>query len=147
MESKLAGEKAEAFYICSLSTRTIVYKGLVTSTQLDRYFKDLKDPLLKTGFAMVHSRFSTNTLGSWKLAHPYRYVSHNGEINTLRGNINWMVAREALLESPLFGEDIKKLFPTITPNASDTASFDNLFELLVLAGRSLPHAMMMMIRN
>ena len=148
VESELAKgkeEALEAFYICSLSTKTIVYKGLVTGTQLDRYFRDLKDPLLQTGFAMVHSRFSTNTLGSWKLAHPYRYVSHNGEINTLRGNINWMVAREALLESPLFGKDIKKLFPTITPNASDTASFDNLFELLVLAGRSLPHAMMMMI--
>ena len=136
---------ADDFYISSLSSNTVVYKGLLTGTQVEHFYLDLKNPHMESGFAMVHSRFSTNTLGSWKLAHPYRYISHNGEINTLRGNINWMTARESLFSSPLFGDDVKKLFPIITPRASDTANFDNALELLVLGGRTLSHAMMMMI--
>ena len=138
-------KEADAFYISSLSSNTVVYKGLLTGTQVEHFYLDLKSPHMESGFAMVHSRFSTNTLGSWKLAHPYRYISHNGEINTLRGNINWMTARETLLASPLFGDDVKKLFPIITPRASDTANFDNALEMLVLGGRTLSHAMMMMI--
>lgn len=138
-------KRADDFYISSLSSNTVVYKGLLTGLQVEHFYLDLKNPHMESGFAMVHSRFSTNTLGSWKLAHPYRYISHNGEINTLRGNINWMTARESLFSSPLFGDDVKKLFPIITPRASDTANFDNALELLVLGGRTLSHAMMMMI--
>ena len=120
-------KEADAFYISSLSSNTVVYKGLLTGTQVEHFYLDLKNPYMESGFAMVHSRFSTNTLGSWKLAHPYRYISHNGEINTLRGNINWMTARETLLASPLFGDDVEKLFPIITPRASDTANFGQCF--------------------
>ena len=138
-------EDAESFYIPCLFTNRIVYKGLVMADQIPGFYKDLADPEIVTYFAMVHSRFSTNTLGSWKLAHPYRLLLHNGEINTLRGNINWMLARQAMFESPLFGEDMKKLFPIIGPGQSDTASIDNALELLLHTGRSLPHCMMMLV--
>ena len=113
--------------------------------QVDKYYPDLRDPDMDTALALVHSRFSTNTFPSWERSHPYRYIAHNGEINTLRGNINWMKARESLLQSDLFGADLKKIFPIVNTNGSDSAMFDNVFELLVMGGRSLPHAMMMMI--
>ena len=141
--STLAG--AEYWYVASLSMRTLVYKGMLTTEQVDNYFPDLKHPAMESAMALVHSRFSTNTFPSWERAHPYRYIAHNGEINTLRGNINWMHARQALFDSPLFGEDIKKILPIINPNGSDSSMFDNTLELLVLAGRPLAHAMMMMI--
>src|SRR5712691_3700594 len=133
------------FYISSLSFKTVVYKGMLLTTQLHEYFPDLLHPTMETALALVHSRFSTNTFPSWNRAHPYRYLAHNGEINTLRGNINWMHARQAMFESDLFGDDIKKILPVIRTYGSDSAMFDNSLELLVLAGRSLPHAMMMMI--
>jgi glutamate synthase (NADPH/NADH) large chain len=136
---------AETWYIPSLSFKTFVYKGMLTTEQLERYFPDLKHPAMETAIALVHSRFSTNTFPSWDRAHPYRYIAHNGEINTLRGNINWMHARQALFSSELFGEDIQKILPIINPNGSDSSMFDNTLELLVLAGRPLSHAMMMMI--
>jgi glutamate synthase (NADPH) large chain len=141
--STLAG--AEYWYIASLSMKTLVYKGMLTTEQVDAYFPDLKNPAMETALALVHSRFSTNTFPSWERAHPYRYLAHNGEINTLRGNINWMHARQALFASHLFGDDIKKILPIINPNGSDSSMFDNTLELLVLAGRPLSHAMMMMI--
>jgi glutamate synthase (ferredoxin) len=133
------------WYLPSLSHKTIVYKGMLLTEQLPEYFLDLQNPAMETAMALVHSRFSTNTFPSWDRAHPYRYIAHNGEINTLRGNINWMHARQALFESELFGEDIKKILPIINPNGSDSAMFDNTLELLVLAGRPLAHAVMMMI--
>ncbi len=136
---------ANDFYICSLSSRTIVYKGLLVADQIEGFYHDLSHQSMVSAFALVHSRFSTNTLGTWKLAHPYRYLIHNGEINTLRGNINWMTAREKQFSSPLFGDDIDKIRPVVTPGQSDTATLDNAFELLLHTGRSLPHAMMMMI--
>ena len=138
-------EQAEDFYVACLSANRVVYKGLLMGTQLQGFYLDLQDPALVSSFALVHSRFSTNTLGSWKLAHPYRHICHNGEINTLRGNINWMVARQGSMASPLFGDDLPKLFPIITPGASDTASLDNAIEFLLHTGRSLPHVMMMLI--
>jgi glutamate synthase (NADPH/NADH) large chain len=141
--STLAG--AEYWYIASLSMKTLVYKGMLTTEQVDQYFPDLKNPLMETALALVHSRFSTNTFPSWERAHPYRYLAHNGEINTLRGNINWMHARQALFDSELFGDDVQKILPIINPNGSDSSMFDNTLELLVLAGRPLAHAMMMMI--
>jgi glutamate synthase domain-containing protein 2/glutamate synthase domain-containing protein 1/glutamate synthase domain-containing protein 3 len=134
-----------AFYIVSLSARTLIYKGMLTADQIAPTFPDLLDPDLESALALVHQRFSTNTFPSWPLAHPYRYVAHNGEINTLRGNINWMRAREGLMRSPLFGEDLKRILPVIREGGSDTATFDNVLELLVMAGRSLPHAILMMI--
>ena len=133
------------FYISSLSSTKVVYKGLLIAHQLERFYQDLNDKSMVTSFALIHSRFGTNTLGSWKLAHPYRYIIHNGEINTLRGNINWMAAREAALSSPLLGEQVGKLLPIVSPAQSDTATFDNVLELLLATGRSLPHALMMMI--
>jgi len=133
------------WYAASLSCRTLVYKGMLMPAQVAEYFPDLRDPDMQTALALVHSRFSTNTFPSWERAHPYRYIAHNGEINTLRGNINWMHARQALLESDLLGPDIKRILPIINTNGSDSAMFDNVFELLVMGGRSLPHAMMMMI--
>jgi glutamate synthase (NADPH/NADH) large chain len=136
---------AEYWYVVSLSHKTLVYKGMLTTNQLDAYFLDLQNPLMESAIALVHSRFSTNTFPSWDRAHPYRCIAHNGEINTLRGNINWMRAREALFESPLFGEDIKKIPPIVNPNGSDSSMFDNVLELMVLSGRSMPHAIMMMI--
>ena len=130
----------------SFSSRTIVYKGMLTAPQLLGYYPDLQDQRAKTALALVHSRFSTNTFPSWELAHPYRYIAHNGEINTLRGNVNWMRARESQLATELFGdEDLAKLLPIVRPGGSDSATFDNVLELLVLAGRSLPHAVMMMV--
>jgi glutamate synthase (NADPH) large chain len=134
---------AEYWYIASLSQKTLVYKGMLTTEQVDQYFPDLKHPAMESALALVHSRFSTNTFPSWERAHPYRYLAHNGEINTLRGNMNWMHARQALFSSELFGEDIKKILPIINPNGSDSSMFDNTLELLVLAGRPLSHAMMM----
>jgi glutamate synthase (ferredoxin) len=136
---------AESWYLCSLSFKTIVYKGMLLTEQLTQYFPDLIDETMETALALVHSRFSTNTFPSWDRAHPYRYLAHNGEINTLRGNINWMKAREAHFASDVFGEDMQKIPPIVNPNGSDSAMFDNVLELLVLAGRSLPHAIMMMI--
>ncbi|HSU54587.1 MAG TPA: glutamate synthase central domain-containing protein, partial [Candidatus Dormibacteraeota bacterium] len=135
----------EFFYVSSLSFKTLVYKGMLLTEQLSNYYPDLAHPAMESALALVHSRFSTNTFPSWNRAHPYRYMAHNGEINTLRGNINWMHARQALFESDLFGDDIKKLLPVICTDGSDSAMFDNCLELLVLAGRSLPHAIMMMI--
>ncbi len=134
-----------SWFMASLSARTVVYKGMLMPEQVDVYYPDLKDPDMVSALALVHSRFSTNTFPSWERSHPYRYIAHNGEINTLRGNVNWMHARQALLESPLFGEDLKKTFPIINPDGSDSAMFDNCLELLTLAGRPLPHAVMMMI--
>ncbi|MCX5678177.1 MAG: glutamate synthase large subunit [Candidatus Omnitrophica bacterium] len=133
------------FYITNLSSRTFSYKGLLMPNQVENFFPDLKSPLVKSAICLVHSRYSTNTFPTWDLSQPFRFLAHNGEINTLRGNINWMKAREKLLESELFGKDIKKLYPVIVPGGSDSATIDNVFELLVLSGRSLPHAMMMLI--
>ena len=133
------------FYISSLSFKTVVYKGMLLTTQLNTYYPDLTHPAMTSGLALVHSRFSTNTFPSWNRAHPNRYMAHNGEINTLRGNVNWMKARQAMFESELFGADMKKILPIINTDGSDSAMFDNCLELLTLAGRSLPHAIMMMI--
>src|SRR5262249_38269698 len=141
--SSLAQKKM--FYVPSLSYKTLIYKGMLNSDQVMPYYPDLNDPAVETALAMVHSRFSTNTFPNWARAHPYRYLSHNGEINTLRGNINWMHARQKMFTSKLFGDDIKKLLPIIDQSGSDSAMFDNALEMLVLTGRSLPHAMMMMI--
>ena len=133
------------WYVSTLSSRTLVYKGMLTTGQLESYYPDLSDPALETALALVHSRFSTNTLPIWDRSHPYRLLAHNGEINTLRGNINWMSARERRLGSALFGTDFAKVHPIINTNGSDSAMFDNCLELLVMAGRPLPHAVMMMI--
>ncbi|MGA7934337.1 MAG: glutamate synthase central domain-containing protein, partial [Kovacikia sp.] len=133
------------WYPTSISSRTIVYKGMLMPVQVGQYFLDLHDPDLDSALALVHSRFSTNTFPSWERSHPYRYIAHNGEINTLRGNINWMHARQSLFESELFGDDIQKIQPVINIDGSDSLIFDNALELLTLAGRSLPHAVMMMI--
>jgi glutamate synthase (NADPH/NADH) large chain len=132
-------------YFPSLSSRTITYKGMLTPDQLPEFFPDLVDERVDSAIALVHSRFSTNTFPSWPLAHPYRFIAHNGEINTIRGNKNWMAAREALLKSKVLPGSIRRLFPINTPEASDSASFDEVLELLHLAGRSLPHAVLMMI--
>ncbi|QRP48052.1 glutamate synthase large subunit [Amycolatopsis sp. FDAARGOS 1241] len=132
-------------YFPSLSSRTIVYKGMLTEDQVERFFLDLQDERVTSAIGLVHSRFSTNTFPSWPLAHPYRYVAHNGEINTLKGNRNWMDAREALLETDLIPGDLKRIYPIITRGASDSASFDEVLELLHLGGRSLPHSVLMMI--
>ncbi len=133
------------WYAPSMSCRTLVYKGMLTPHQVGAYFKDLRDEDMTSALGLVHSRFSTNTFPSWERSHPYRYIAHNGEINTLRGNINWMHARQSLFASELFGEDIHKIKPVINIDGSDSTIFDNTLELMVLAGRSLPHAMMMMI--
>ena len=129
----------------SFSSRTLVYKGMLTAPQLPRYFPDLRDPRVASRLALVHSRFSTNTFPSWELAHPYRMVAHNGEVNTLRGNVNWMRARESQLASDLFGDDLDKVIPVVREGGSDSAVFDNVLEMLVLSGRSIPHAVMMMV--
>jgi glutamate synthase (NADPH) large chain len=136
---------SESFYVSSLSTKTIIYKGLLLPDQIPQFYRDLTDPAFTSALALVHQRFSTNTFPSWDRAHPYRFLAHNGEINTLRGNINWMHARESMFASSLFGDDMRKLFPIISPAGSDSAMFDNALELLVHTGRSLPHAVMMMI--
>jgi glutamate synthase (ferredoxin) len=140
---KISGGKW--FYVSSLSSRTVIYKGMLMPEQVGKYFADLRDPAMTTALALVHSRFSTNTFPSWDRSHPYRFIAHNGEINTLRGNINWMHAAQANFVSELFGDDVKKLIPVINTDGSDSAMFDNAVELLVMAGRELPHAMMMMI--
>jgi glutamate synthase (NADPH/NADH) large chain len=133
------------FYIPSFSSRTLVYKGLLLATQVGTFYKDLANPLTKSALAMVHQRFSTNTFPSWKLAHPYRFIAHNGEINTVRGNVNWMNARRRTLESPLLGADLDKMWPLIPHGQSDTACLDNALELLIAGGYSLAHAMMLLI--
>ena len=138
-------EHSLPIYISSLSSRTIVYKGMLTTGQLEEFFPDLSNPIVESPFALVHSRFSTNTFPSWPLAHPYRYIAHNGEINTVKGNRNWMRARETLLESDLIPGDLKRLFPIVNDSGSDSASFDEVLELLYLGGRSLPHSVLMMI--
>ncbi|GAA2724702.1 glutamate synthase large subunit [Streptomyces luteosporeus] len=140
-------EREADTYFPSLSARTLVYKGMLTTGQLEPFFPDLSDRRFATAIALVHSRFSTNTFPSWPLAHPYRFVAHNGEINTVKGNRNWMHARESQLASGLFGQDkgLERLFPVCTPDASDSASFDEVLELLHLGGRSLPHSVLMMI--
>ncbi len=133
------------FYIPSLSSRVIVYKGLLLAPQIEQFYGELSDPDTTSALCLVHQRFSTNTLPNWQLAHPFRYICHNGEINTLRGNVNWMHARQSVLKSDLFGEDIKKLFPIIQEDGSDSSSLDNAVELLYLSGRSIPHALAMLI--
>ena len=143
-EIRNSGERGtQEWYMPSVSCRTIVYKGMLMPAQVDAYYPELRDPDMESALALVHSRFSTNTFPSWERSHPYRYIAHNGEINTLRGNINWMHARQSMFESDLFGKDIKKIFPIINPTGSDSAMFDNCLELLVLGGRPLAHAMMM----
>ena len=138
-------EQATDAYFPSLSSRTVVYKGMLTTEQLEPFFPDLSDRRVESAIALVHSRFSTNTFPSWPLAHPYRYVAHNGEINTVMGNRNWMRAREALLASDLIEGDLERLYPICTPEASDSATFDEALELLQMGGRSLPHSVLMMI--
>ena len=133
------------FHVPSLSCRTLTYKGMLTPPQLREYFSDLDDPRTESALCLFHSRFSTNTFPSWELAHPYHLIAHNGEINTLRGNINWMRAREAMLASPLFGDDLKKVLPIVREGLSDSACLDSVLELLVQGGRSLPHAVMMLV--
>ena len=133
------------FYVPSLSCRTIVYKGLMLAPQIEKFYFELANPLVTSALCVVHQRFSTNTFPSWKLAHPYRYVSHNGEINTIRGNVSWMNARQSVLESPTYGDQIGKLYPVIMPEGSDSASLDNAVEFLFQSGRSLPHVMAMLI--
>ena len=135
----------EAFYLPSLSSKILIYKGMFTSHQLRQYFVDLRDPKLESAIALIHSRFSTNTFPTWDLAQPFRYLAHNGEINTIKGNRMWMSARESLMKTGVIGEDLKKIFPVIEPDKSDSASLDNVLEFLVLTGKSLPHAMSMLI--
>jgi glutamate synthase (NADPH) large chain len=138
-------EGADSFYFSSLSSKKIVYKGMLTTEQVGHFYIELHNPELDTAMALVHSRFSTNTFPSWERAHPFHYMIHNGEINTLRGNVNWMHARQTLFASELFGEDLEKIKPIIAPDGSDTAMFDNTFEFMVLSGRSMAHAAMMMV--
>jgi glutamate synthase (NADPH/NADH) large chain len=136
---------AKQFYVPSMSARTVVYKGMLLANQVGEYYLDLKDARVESALAMVHQRFSTNTFPSWDLAHPFRMICHNGEINTLRGNVNWIRARQGAISSPILGDDLAKLWPLIYDGQSDSASFDNAFELLVMGGYSVAHAMMMMI--
>ena len=142
---EVLGAKARTYYPVSVSSRTIVYKGLVLGKDLGAYYKDLTDPRIESALALVHQRFSTNTFPSWPLSHPYRFVCHNGEINTVRGNYNWMAARQANMKSTVLGEDLSKLWPISYEGQSDTACFDNALEFLTMGGYSLPHAMMMLI--
>lgn len=135
----------EGFYIVSLSSKVMIYKGMLTPQQVDHYFPDLRNPKMNSAIALVHSRFSTNTFPTWDLSQPFRFLAHNGEINTIKGNRMWMHARESLLKTDLFGSDLKKLFPVIEPDKSDSASLDNALEFLVLTGKSLPHALSMLI--
>src|SRR2546421_3063590 len=136
---------SKEYYVPSMSSRTVIYKGLLLADQVGVYFHDLKDPRCVSALALVHQRFSTNTFPEWPLAHPYRYVAHNGEINTVKGNYNWMRAREGVMKSPVLGDDLKKLYPITFEGQSDTATFDNALELLTMSGYSLAHAAMMMI--
>src|SRR5262249_28204162 len=134
-----------SFYLPSLSANTLIYKGMLSADQIETMFPDIVDPLVESALALVHQRFSTNTFPSWPLAHPYRYIAHNREINTLPGNINGMHAREALCRSNLLGDDLEKILPIVVEGGSDSATFDNVLELLVMAGRPLPLAVLMMI--
>ncbi|PIR09693.1 MAG: glutamate synthase subunit alpha [Gallionellaceae bacterium CG11_big_fil_rev_8_21_14_0_20_60_62] len=143
--SKLGKGQGKGFYVPSLSSRTIVYKGMLLADQVGKYFCDLQDARVVSAFALVHQRFSTNTFPTWDLAHPFRMIAHNGEINTLRGNVNWMAARHAAMSSKILGADLEKLWPLIAEGQSDSACFDNALELLVAGGYSLPHAMMLLI--
>ncbi|MFO0205211.1 MAG: glutamate synthase subunit alpha, partial [Betaproteobacteria bacterium] len=138
-------QHGKEYFVPSMSTRTIVYKGLLLADQVGRYYEDLRDPRVVSAIALVHQRFSTNTFPSWELAHPYRMVAHNGEINTVKGNFNWMRAREGVMASPVLKEDLGKLWPLIYEGQSDTACFDNCLELLTMAGYPLSQAVMMMI--
>ncbi len=138
-------EGKEDFYVPSFSCRTIIYKGLMLAPQIEKFYFELANPLVASALALVHQRFSTNTFPSWKLAHPYRYVAHNGEINTIRGNVSWMNARQSVLSSPLHGDQIGDLFPVVVPGGSDSAGLDNAVEFLYQSGRSLPHVMAMLI--
>ncbi|MFN3200307.1 MAG: glutamate synthase large subunit [Bradymonadia bacterium] len=140
-----AGEKAKHFHVASLSSRTIIYKGLMLPAQIPVFYQDLSDPEAESAFVLVHQRYSTNTFPTWDLAQPFRYLAHNGEINTLRANVNWMRAREGTLHSEIFGDDIRKMFPILTEDGSDSCQLDNALELLVASGRSLAHAMCMLI--
>jgi glutamate synthase (ferredoxin) len=140
----VAESSPDYFYFASLSSRTIVYKGMLTAGQVDAFYLDLASLDMESALALVHSRYSTNTFPSWERAHPYRYVIHNGEINTIRGNINWMHARQSTIQTPVFG-DLERIFPIVNPNGSDSAMFDNCLEFLTLSGRTLPHAAMMMV--
>ena len=142
---RLIEKRGLDLYICSMSSRSIVYKGLLLAPQLEKFYPDLSDELFKSHLALVHQRYSTNTFPTWQLAHPFRYLAHNGEINTIRGNLNALKAREKLLQSPLFGDDLKKLLPLIDAGQSDSACLDNMLELLVAAGRPLEHAMLMLL--
>ncbi|MFN3727621.1 MAG: glutamate synthase large subunit [Allosphingosinicella sp.] len=145
LEEKTGLEGLADFYMPSFSTRTVVYKGMLLTSQLGSFYRDLTDPLTASALALVHQRFSTNTFPSWRLAHPFRFIAHNGEINTIRGNVNWMNARRRTLESPLLGADLDKMWPIIPHGQSDTASLDNALELLVAGGYPLAHAMMLLI--
>ncbi len=144
-QNHLSSEAREQFYICILSGNRMIYKGMLTATQLRDYYLDLKDPEFQSALAMVHSRFSTNTFPSWQLAHPFRYLAHNGEINTLRGNRNWMRSRYGSLQSEAFGDELQKMFPILTESGSDSATLDNMIQFLAVNGRSLPHAMLMAV--
>jgi glutamate synthase (NADPH/NADH) large chain len=141
----LVDEQGSGFYVPSMSSRTVVYKGMLLAGQVGKYFIDLQDPRVASALALVHQRFSTNTFPTWNLAHPFRMIAHNGEINTVRGNVNWMAARHAAMSSKFLGEDLEKLWPLIVNGQSDSACFDNALELLVAGGYTLPHAMMLLI--
>ncbi len=141
----LSQSAIDQFYVCILSANRMIYKGMLTATQLRHYFLDLKNPDFQSALAMVHSRFSTNTFPSWQLAHPFRYLAHNGEINTLRGNRNWMRARYGSLQSEVFGDELQKMVPILTESGSDSATLDNMIQFLAVNGRSLPHAVLMAI--
>ncbi len=143
--AELGSDRVSQFYVPSMSCRTVVYKGLMSAPKITKFYQDLGDPAVESALALVHQRFSTNTFPSWPLAHPFRYVAHNGEINTLKGNVNWMAARESVLGSELFNGDMQKCFPIIEPGGSDSANIDNALELLVQGGRALPHALFMLI--
>jgi len=145
LQSNGTSGELNPFYFASFSCRTIVYKGMLLCAQVTEFYPELRDPDMESAIVVVHSRFSTNTFPSWERAHPYRYIIHNGEINTIRGNENWMAARQMTYESDLWGDDLKKILPIIDPEGSDSAKFDNCLEFLALSGRSLPHVMMMMI--
>ncbi|MCP5040794.1 MAG: glutamate synthase subunit alpha, partial [bacterium] len=138
-------KREQCFTIPSLSSRTLLYKGLMMAHQVDGFYPDLADEAMESQIALVHQRYSTNTFPTWDLAQPFRYVAHNGEINTLRGNVNWMRARQGTVQSDLFGDDLKKLFPIIVEGASDSAQFDNCLEFLTLSGRNVAHSLMMMV--
>jgi glutamate synthase (NADPH/NADH) large chain len=145
LRSAMGLKQANYFFICSLSTKVLIYKGMLTPEQVPAFYPDLRDPDYTSHLAMVHSRFSTNTFPSWDRAQPNRFMSHNGEINTLRGNINWMRTREGVMESPLFGGSLKQLFPVVEPDTSDSGAFDNVLEFLLMTGRTLQEAVMMMV--